>query len=51
MTSLPSISAGSGFVAALLVGSFLFILGYEILGSLFMVAGVALNYIIMLSLK
>jgi hypothetical protein len=51
MTSLPFISARSGFTAALLVGSLLFITGYEILGSLFMIAGVTLNYILMLSLK
>jgi hypothetical protein len=51
MTSLPFISARSGFAAALLVGSLLFITGYEILGSLFMIAGVTLNYILMLSLK
>lgn len=51
MTSLPSISARSGFAAALLVGSLLFITGYEILGSLFMIAGVTLNYILVLSLK
>ena len=43
MTSLPFISARSGFTAALLVGSLLFITGYEILGSLFMIAGVTLK--------
>jgi hypothetical protein len=51
MTSLPPISIGSGFAAALLIGSLLFILGHEILGSLFMIAGVALNYILVLSIK
>jgi len=51
MTSLPSISVRSGFAAALLIGSLLFITGYEILGSFFMIAGVTLNYILVLLLK
>jgi hypothetical protein len=51
MTSFPPINAKSGFVAALLIGLILFIIGHEIAGSLFMVAGVTLNYIAVLSLK
>jgi hypothetical protein len=51
MTSFPPISAKSGFIVALLVGLVLFIIGYELLGSLFMIAGVTLNYIAVLSLK
>jgi len=51
MASLPPISAGSGFAAALLIGFVLFVMGYEILGSLFMIAGVAFNYILVLSIK
>jgi hypothetical protein len=51
MISFPPISAKSGFIAALLIGLVLFILGYELVGSLFMIAGVTLNYIAVLSLK
>jgi hypothetical protein len=51
MTSFPPISAKSGFIVALLVGLVLFVLGYELVGSLVMIAGVTLNYIAVLSLK
>jgi hypothetical protein len=51
MISFPPISAKSGFIAALLIGLILFVIGYEIAGSLFMITGVTLNYIAVLSLK
>jgi hypothetical protein len=51
MTSFPPINAESGFIAALLIGFLLFIIGHEIAGSLFIIGGVALNYIAFLLLK
>jgi hypothetical protein len=51
MTSFPPINAESGFIAALLIGFLLIIIGHEIAGSLFMVGGVTLNYLALLYLK
>jgi hypothetical protein len=51
MTSFPPINAESGFVAALLIGFLLVIIGHEIAGSLFMIAGVAYNYVLLLLVK
>lgn len=50
MKKFPPINAESGFIAALLIGFSLFLIGYEVAGSLCIIAGVALNYIVLLSL-
>lgn len=51
MTSFPPINAESGFIAALLIGFLLFIIGHEIVGCLFMIGGVAFNYLVLLYIK
>jgi hypothetical protein len=51
MTPFPPISAESGFIAALLIGFLLFIMGHEIIGSLCIIGAVAFNYIFVLSIK
>jgi hypothetical protein len=51
MTSFPPINAESGLLIALLIGFLLVLSGHEIAGSLFLIGGVAFNYIAILLLK
>ena len=51
MTSFPPINAESGFLAALMIGALLILIGHEFVGSLLIIGGVAFNYIVFLLVK
>ncbi len=51
MTFFPPINAESGFIAALLIGFLLIMIGHGIAGSIFIIGAVAFNYFAFLLVK